>query len=65
MTGLEALDNLIATLKQLPKIAPPAELPGLRVALEAAQAARADVDPVDMGTKVGNWRTGVGWDDSD
>ena len=44
MTGLEALDNLIFTLSQLPKIAPPNEHPGLKAALEAAQAARADVD---------------------
>ncbi len=47
MTGLEALDNLIATLRQLPKIAPLAERPGLAAALEAAEAARADVDEED------------------
>ncbi len=44
MTGLEALDNLIATLRELPKVAPPRERPGLWAALGAAEAARQDVD---------------------
>ena len=44
MTGTEALDNLIATLIELPKITPLNELAGLHAALQAARAARADVD---------------------
>ena len=61
MTGLEALDNLIATLRELPKIAPPAELPGLAAALEAARAARTDVDEEDMQDKttLAMWKAGA------
>ena len=44
MTGLEALDNLIFTLKQVLKLAPANEIPGLKAAIEAAEAARSDVD---------------------
>ncbi len=44
MTALEALDHLIFTLRQLPKIAPQAEHAGLKAALAATEAARADVD---------------------
>ena len=43
MTGLEALDSLIFTLKQVVKLAPANEIPGLKAAIEAAEAARADV----------------------
>lgn len=44
MTGLEALDNLIFTLGELPKIAPLGEHAGLIAALSAAKAIRMDVD---------------------
>ncbi len=49
MTGLEALDNLIFTLRQLPLIAPSSEVSGLKAALGAAEAARADVDENEKG----------------
>ena len=48
MTGLEALDGLILTLKNVIKVCPANELPGLSAAIEMAEAVRQDVDEHDQ-----------------
>ncbi len=47
MTALEVFDNLTFTMRQVYKIAPLIEQPGLRAAIKMAEIARLDITEED------------------